>query len=168
MAALAGRVDYETVDLSEEICDMTNDAHLLNSIKIYNRNRPTCVHSHIMSQLEVKNNIGDPNYFSMKDEQDAEINELLNLMCKVQTRYSDYSSEDRLLASEDMQRIFEIQREYETHEISLNIAISIWIERLQESGQIISYRLGGTPYTDERAKIINALLDIDDTANNLE
>lgn len=166
--SLAARVDYETMDAAEDICDMTENLYLLDSIKIYNRNRLTCLHSFVKRQLYIASNLYDASIVSIKDEQDAEVEALLNLMCEVQTRYSEYSADDRKLASEDMEMIFEIQREYEANEISLSIAMSIWIERLREQGEIINYIFGGSPYTDKRAERINAILDIDDIANNLE
>lgn len=168
MAALAGRVDYETADKSDEICDMTNDPCLLNSVKFYNRGRYTCEHSQLMSLFYLRANQGNPEVFSLGDELNAKVNKMLSLLLDVQARYSKYSKEDQKLASEDMEMLFEIQREYEEDEISLSIAMGIWIERLRERGDINNYIVGGSPYTDERAEIINALLDIDDIANSLE
>lgn len=166
--SLAARVDYKTMDAAEDICDMTNDSYLLDSIKIYNCNRLTCLYSFAKRQLYIESNLYDASIVSIKDEQDAEVDALLNLICEVQARYSNYSAEDRKLASEDMEMIFGIQREYEENEISLSIAMGIWIERLRERGEIINYIVGGSPYTDKRAERINAILDIDDIANNLE
>lgn len=166
IAALAGRIDYRTTDKSEAICNMNDDPYLLDSVRMYNRNKPSCISALFRDNLLIANKIDDPSVVSVKDEQDAEVNELLNLICKVLARYSEYSATDRQIANADMQMIFEVQREYPEDKISLNIAISIWLERLKETGGILHYISGDSRYTNERAEIINALLDIDNRADD--